>query len=205
MKLSCEVIGLGHRFQNYYLFKDLNLETGTGRLLVVKGANGAGKSTFLQIVAGGLEAMDGTLVFKDEAGKRIEKDVLWRMMAMVAPYQELPEELTLRELIQFQIKMDKVKLEWGPFLEIADALKMNAHLDKFISEYSTGMKQKAKLISAVGMQRPILLLDEPTSNLDTESQDWVLNRLADLKKDRLVVMASNEPAEVRLGDGVLEL
>lgn len=205
MKLSCEVIGLGHRFQNYYLFKDLNLEIRTGSLLVVKGANGAGKSTFVKILAGGLEAMDGTILFKDETGKVIERDVLWRMMAMVAPYQELPEELTLRELIGFQIRMDKKKLEWSPFMDISQALKMEKHLDKFISTYSTGMKQKAKIISMLGMERPILFLDEPTSNLDTESQEWVLNRISELKRDRLVVMASNEPEEIRVGDTVLEL
>lgn len=205
MKLSCEVIGLGHRFQNFYLFKDLNLEIRSGSLLLVKGANGAGKSTFVKILAGGLEAMDGKVVFKSESGSVLEKEVLWRMMAMVAPYLELPEELTLRELIDFQIRMDVQKLEQQPFLEVAEALKMEKHLDRFISTYSTGMKQKAKIISAFGMERPVLFLDEPTSNLDQESQEWVLHRIADLKKSRLIVMASNEPAEMRVGDEFMEL
>ena len=127
------------------------------------------------------------------------------MMAMVAPYLELPEELTFRELIDFQIRMDTQKLEWQPFLEVAEALKMEKHLDRFISAYSTGMKQKAKIISAFGMERPVLFLDEPTSNLDQESQEWVLHRIADLKKSRLIVMASNEPAEMRVGDEFMEL
>ena len=205
MKLSCEVIGLGHRFQNFYLFKDLNLEIRSGSLLLVKGANGAGKSTFVKILAGGLEAMDGKVVFISESGSVLEKEVLWRMMAMVAPYLELPEELTLRELIDFQIRMDVQKLEHQPFLEVAEALKMEKHLDRFISTYSTGMKQKAKIIAAFGMERPVLFLDEPTSNLDQESQEWVLHRIADLKKSRLIVMASNEPAEMRVGDEFMEL
>ena len=205
MKLSCEVIGLGHRFQNFYLFKDLNLEIRSGSLLLVKGANGAGKSTFVKILAGGLEAMDGKVVFKSERGSVLEKEVLWRMMAMVAPYLELPEELTLRELIDFQIRMDVHKLEHQPFLEVAEALKMEKHLDRFISTYSTGMNQKAKIISAFGMERPVLFLDEPTSNLDQESQEWVLHRIAELKKYRLIVMASNEPAEMRVGDEFMEL
>lgn len=204
IRVSCDVTGLSHRYQNYYLFRNLNFSLETGSVLVVKGANGAGKSTLIKILTGGMEAISGKVSFRLNESE-IPHDNLWKMMAMVAPYQELPEELTLRELIDFQIKIDSKSLKWQDFLEVAEPLKMTSHLDKLISDYSTGMKQKAKVISALGLKRPILFLDEPTSNLDLASQQWLLHHLQSMKHDHLILMASNEPEEIKLGDVFVEL
>ena len=78
------------------------------------------------------------------------------------------------------------------------------HLNKKIVNYSSGMKQKAKFILALHLNRPIIILDEPTSNLDKQSEAWLLSTIFSLK-GRIILIASNKKSEVTLCDKQITL
>src|SRR5690606_14403852 len=98
---------------------------------------------------------------------KYENSHIFRQISLAAPYLELVEEFTLRELLHFHGK-------FKPFLpdvsvrEMAASVKLDKALDKQIRYYSSGMKQRAKLAQAIFADTPLLLLDEPCTNLDDD-------------------------------------
>lgn len=115
-------------------------------------------------------------------------------MSLAAPYIELIEEFTLRELLHFQ-------QQFKPFIkpfslkEIAAAVHLDNALDKQIRYYSSGMKQRAKLAQAIFADTPLLLLDEPCTNLDTTGVDIYRSLIEKYSKGRTVIISSNDSKE----------
>jgi ABC-type multidrug transport system ATPase subunit len=126
------------------------------------------------------------------SGAEIEEDQIFSSVSLAAPYTELIEEFTLSEAIQFQRRFmrfqegvdDSLITSWLPFGK-----------RKLIREFSSGMKQRLKLVLAICADSDLLLLDEPTSNLDKQGQEWYRELLDQFSEDRLIFIASNEEAE----------
>ena len=151
-----------------------------------------------------MEATKGEVVFSQNEIV-LDPNSLWKRNSMVSPYQELPEELSLNELIDFQTKMlgnEEKRMEYGSFIQM---FGMEKDAAKPIVHYSTGMKQKAKIILSIGLNRPILFLDEPTSNLDPESFGKFWQLIVGLKKERLIITASNDEKEIAFGKVLMTL
>lgn len=131
-------------------------------------------------------------------------------MAFVAPYQEIPEEFSLMELIEFQKLMSEhsglTKVQsTEAYSSIASLFGLDVHSQKLIRDYSTGMRQKAKFVLAFGSGRPIWLLDEPGANLDAASNRILQQFLLDHSNEKLIIMASNEPSEISIGRSLIHL
>ncbi|HOY94670.1 MAG TPA: ABC transporter ATP-binding protein [Catalimonadaceae bacterium] len=204
MKLSCESKGLGHRFQNIFLFRHLNFILKEGAVTFVTGHNGSGKSTLLKIVTGAMQPIEGSVQFYDSTSL-LENDVVWKYIGFVSPYQELPEDLTLNELIEFQKQMDQQPTAAEFYEDLIQLFRMEKERDKQVRFFSTGMKQKAKFILNLSQSRPIWILDEPTSNLDPASVDHFWNFIQSNKSGRLILVASNDPAEFNFADETIVL
>jgi ABC-type multidrug transport system ATPase subunit len=166
---------------------DLRLDTANS--FVILGANGSGKSTLLQIIAGNLVPSEGTISYRNGTG--IPGDAFYAHISMAAPYLELIEEFTLNEMLRFHAKFKTMKNGMGP-----DAIIERCYLgdaaNKKIKDYSSGMKQRVKLALAILSDTPVLLLDEPCSNLDAKGVDWYKKLIEEFNKDRLIIVCSNE-------------
>ncbi len=204
MKLSCESKALGHRFQNIFLFRNLNFLLKDSVVTFVTGHNGSGKSTLLKIVTGAMQPIEGTVQFFDGTAN-LENDVVWASIGFVSPYQELPEDLTLNELIEFQKQMDNQSKGEEFYEELIQLFRMGKEREKQVRFFSTGMKQKARFILNLSQSRPIWILDEPTSNLDPASVDQFWNFILENKAGRIILVASNDPAEFHFADETIVL
>ena len=204
MQLSFATKGLGHCFGNKFLFRDVSLSATTGSIHVITGPNGSGKSTMLRILSGAISPDEGTTSFSQD-GKALEDEILWQNIAFIAPYQELPEEFSLTELIDFQNSMHRKNAEFTDHLNFAEKFGLIPFMNKPIREFSTGMKQKAKFILAMGSGRRIWLLDEPGSNLDQAACQTLHELLREKAKECLVILATNDPAELALGPVMIHL
>jgi len=78
---------------------------------------------------------------------------------------------------------------------VIDLLGLHASKDKMIRYFSSGMKQRTKLALAFCADTPMLMLDEPTSNLDAQGVDWYLNLVTQFTNNRLTIICSNQPNE----------
>jgi ABC-type multidrug transport system ATPase subunit len=161
--------------------------------LAITGGNGSGKSTLLKCLAGATPLTQGSIAYRTESGQ-LEEESWFRSLAIAAPYMELPEEFTLLEGIDFHFQFKK-RFGHSSSKELVELLGLEKHKQKALSQFSSGMKQRVKLGLAIFSDVPLLLLDEPTSNLDKQGITWYLDTMDHCAKDRIVVVCSNEPRE----------
>lgn len=158
------------------------------------GPNGSGKSTLLRIIAGMQTASIGKIHYYGSDNSMIEVSKIFPHISFTAPGQEIVEELSLHEFLQFHFSFKK------PFagLSVKDIISLTGLQsieNKPIGDYSSGMKQRVKLAQAIFSDTPILLLDEPCSNLDQQGVEQYRDWIEQYSKNRLVIIASNDVRE----------
>lgn len=181
------------RFQYEWIFRNLNLELTDGDSLAITGGNGSGKSTLLKCISGAVPFSSGEITFEQE-GKPVPETDWYKHLAISAPYLELPEEFSLLELVDFHFKFKNPLNQIQP-KELIDILYLDQHVSKPVSQFSSGMKQRLKLGIALFSDVPVILLDEPTSNLDKKGIAWYSDLINNFQKNRILIVCSNEPRE----------
>lgn len=188
MEISLE--NIGRRFNREWIFREINQKFTAGNSYAVLGPNGSGKSTFLQLVSGSLTPSEGVLKYTVSGGDAdIEK--AYQYLSIAAPYLELVEEYTLTELIDFHFNFKKKLSD----ISIVDLLGFEKSRNKQLKYFSSGMKQRVKLALAVCSDVPLLILDEPTSNLDKEGVEWYLQLIDRFTLNRILLIGSNQEHE----------
>ncbi len=180
--------GIHKKFRQEWVFKNLNYTFESGYSYAIIGNNGSGKSTLLKTLAQYSLPNKGTVEFEGIT------ENIHQQISFAAPYSELIEEFTLPELLAFLIDLNYLDTRWD-FTSFTAFIDLNPTESKFIKNYSSGMRQKIKLGIALASDRPILCLDEPTSNLDEAAKTWFYQAL-DSQRHKLILIASNEPAEI---------
>lgn len=184
---------IGRHFNREWIFKNINYTFETTQSYAILGANGSGKSTLLQLIAGSLSPSTGKVSCYLNS-EILDNEDLFRHISLAAPYLELIEEFTLEESIHFhfQFKNYLPNLDARAIIELLD-LKKSAH--KTLKYFSSGMKQRVKLALAFCSDTPLLLLDEPTSNLDQQGVNWYLSLIEQFTNNRLTMICSNQEQE----------
>jgi ABC-type multidrug transport system ATPase subunit len=180
---------IGKQFNREWIFRDVEFVFPDNSTSVIIGRNGSGKSTLLQVIAGSLLPTKGVVSYRHQ-GKQIQADQIFTHLAIVAPYLELIEEFTLKEMLRFHFSFKQI-LDNLNEKTIIDRLAFHSSLNKPIRNYSSGMKQRVKLALALFSKVPLILLDEPTMNLDQEGISWYHDILRDFSGDRTVIICSN--------------
>ena len=181
------------RFQYEWIFRNLSLDLRQGDSLAITGGNGSGKSTLLKCISGAIPFTSGDITF-EQNGRTIPATEWYQHLAISAPYLELPEEFSLKEVIDFHFKF-KQPLDQIQSDKLIEILYLDQHVNKPVSQFSSGMKQRLKLGIALFSDVPLILLDEPTSNLDKKGISWYSDLIKTFQKDRILIVCSNEPRE----------
>ena len=182
------------RFGRRRLFDDLSVEVVAGAPLAVVGANGSGKSTLLRILAG-LTAPTGGAVRLEVDGRATPPDDLPRAVGFVAPALQLYEPLTARETLRFLATARRLASAEDRIGATLDRVGLGGRADEPVGAFSTGMRQRLRLATALLHDPPVLLLDEPGSTLDAAGRDLVQSVIA---TQNVVVVATNDPDEAAL-------
>lgn len=188
-----EASGLGKRYGREWIFRHLSYAFRPGTATALLGPNGAGKSTLLNTLAGQLLPTAGTLAYSLK-GRALEVEDVPRYLAYCAPYLELLEDFTLSEFLRFHTRFKPLR----PGLTVAqlvDIMYLQKARNQLIRTFSSGMKQRLKLALALYADAPLLLLDEPTTNLDAAGQDWYQEHVRATRAGRTLLLSSNVPAE----------
>jgi ABC-type multidrug transport system ATPase subunit len=191
MKITLSKIG--RRFNREWIFRNINYTFETEKSYAILGINGSGKSTLLQVISGALSQSEGVISYETN-GKEVEIDQVFQYLALATPYLELIEEFTLTEVLDFhfEFKTRRDKLSNNDLITL---LNMESSKNKQLKYFSSGMKQRVKLILAFCADTQILLLDEPTSNLDEQGIAWYNSLIEKFIFDRLVIVCSNQNHE----------
>lgn len=192
-----KAVDLSRKFDRRPIFKNVNFELRPGSATAITGRNGSGKSTLIKIIANLLIQSSGTIDLYN-GNEKIKRESVYRYMGFVSPYLNLYDEFSGYENLKIisdirgsgHGNIDNVLKRVGLFNRRNDLLKI----------YSSGMKQRLKIAFAILHEPQILLLDEPTSNLDLEGISVVDDIANEYKKDRILIIATNDAHERSLCD-----
>jgi ABC-type multidrug transport system ATPase subunit len=181
----------GKRFNRDWIFRNFSYEFNASGKYAITGPNGSGKSTLLQVLAGSMNTTEGSVAWK--AGNiELSAENVYRQIAIAAPYLEVIEEMTATEFLEFHAVFKTLRL---PVNEVLTIIGLEKTASKQIRNFSSGMKQRIKLAQAIFSDTPVLLLDEPCTNLDTAGYELYNNLIEKYCGDRLVIVSSNDRNE----------
>lgn len=195
---------LTHRYGARVALQPLSFEAMGPGVLAVTGENGSGKSTLLRIVAGLLRASAGTLSLEAD-GRDVAPIARYRQVGLATPELQFYEEFSARENLRFaaeaRVLPDPVKSVDVAIAEVG----LEARADDRVAAFSSGMKQRLRLAFAVLHAPAVVLLDEPGSHLDEAGRTAVRQITERIARERLVLLATNDPREMDLAGKRIEL
>lgn len=182
MKVS--FLNVWFKYDTTWVLKDVSLEFESGRMYLILGENGSGKSTFLKIMSGILRPSKGEILINDEPVKDV-----WELRKRVGYVFQVPSSQivgsTVEEDVAFALEnmgLPRSKMvervEWALSVVGLSDLKKEDPLN-----LSGGQKQRLAIASILAMSPDFLALDEPTSMLDPESKKEIMEVIKQLKKE----------------------
>lgn len=214
-KVTLKSLSFKYEGTDNYIFKDFNFSTKNNLLIGVKGNNGSGKSTLLNIIAGLIKPNKGNLILNDKSVyDDFEIHSNWKRMVGYVDQKFFFSNESVFKNIAFgeeYDQIDKKKVE-ECLLEVnlLNFFKNNKDgLDMVIGEngikLSGGQLQRLNIARALYTDPKVLILDEVTNNLDTESQKTLLNLIKSLKKKTLIFIATHSEFILEDCDSVISL
>jgi len=204
VNLKITLKDIGRRYNNEWIFRHINYTFESGKSYAILGHNGSGKSTFLKVLSSSLTPSSGELIYTD-GDEILPLDHIYQQLSLAAPYVELIEEFTLNELIDFHFKF-KNYLPSFDKETVVKLLGLEHALDRELRFFSSGMRQRVKLALACCSASDLVLLDEPTSNLDSAGEQWYLSLIDRTKlPSRLFIVCSNQKKEYEFCDETISI
>lgn len=200
-----EFSGITKRFGPRAVLRGVSGQAKSGQVLAVTGPNGSGKSTLLNILAGLLRPTKGQIRYWED-GHELPRERWHRVLGVCAPDMAVYEELSALENLAFLARLRGLATKEEDLRQLLLGLGLAAaDLSRPVGHFSSGMLQRVKLAQALVHRPRVLLLDEPSSNLDAAGHRILAEIVQELKREAAVVVATNDPREVAWGDEVLEL
>ena len=181
---------ISKKFGRQHIFSGITYEIQHGCHQAIIGYNGSGKSTLLQIMAGYVSPSSGEVDHYVD-GKKLQQEQLYKYISFSSPYLELIEEYTASETIDFysRFKPFHSQIDRNEVLEIA---KLTHARNKQVKFFSSGMKQRLKLVLALLSDVAFVFLDEPAANLDKPGIAWYHEMITGYAASKILIISSNE-------------
>lgn len=195
---------ISKRFNRRAVFKDISFTVETGEVFGITGRNGSGKSTLLRIVGGLLTPSGGSLRYTMDAGD-VPPERLHTHIGYVAPYLTLYEEFSAEENIALYARIRGLKHGRREAQALLERVGLPVDRRDPIRAFSSGMKQRMRLVFAVLHRPPLLLLDEPISNLDAEGVRTVYEIVAEFRAQGTVIIATNDAEDIAQCDRTISV
>lgn len=195
----------GKRFNREWIFRGMNYDLIAPRKYAITGSNGSGKSTLLQVIAGSLTHNEGTIFFQNGQQQTTGTHPSvnnFQHISIAAPYLDLIEEMTATEFLSFHHSFKPLSVS---FIEALQIVQLEKAAHKQIRYFSSGMKQRLKLAQAFFCKSPVLLLDEPTTNLDTDGIALYHTLIQNYSSKKLIIISSNDQQEYNFCDEVIAI
>lgn len=187
---------------------DVDLEFGEGKFIVVLGPSGAGKSTLLNLLGGLDSPTEGTIVVDGQDISKLSSDELAEYRAksvgFVFQFYNLIPTLTVRENVELVNQISPNPLSGEQMIE---EVGLSDHLNNFPSELSGGEQQRVSIARALAKNPKILLCDEPTGALDSETGVVVLKLLLKMARNygKTIIIVTHNQNIAKMADEVVRV
>ena len=201
MQLS--VKNLSYSYDQVLVLQDINLNISTHEVVLIKGINGSGKTTLLKCMAGILNS--GKNIYIDNIELKNKKE-LFRRISYIMSGDTLYDYLTVRENIKLFSELFQENTEfYDKVVELMTIMKLNGYQDYLVKHLSSGTRHKVYLSVMLSKKSDILILDEPFSSIDKESQELMTEYIASLKKNKLIIFVTHIKEFEKLATRTIEL
>ncbi|AGK95691.1 amino acid ABC transporter ATP-binding protein [Clostridium pasteurianum] len=189
-----EIKGLSKSFGKLKVFENLNMDVKKGEVLVIIGASGSGKSTFLrclnhlEVPESGTVSVEGEIL--DVKDKKKMRKVIEKMGMVFQSFNLFPHMTVFENVIEapITVKRESRDVVTERAKKLIEKVGLSDKLSVYPSKLSGGQKQRVAIARALCMQPDIMLFDEPTSALDPELVGEVLNVMKDLAKEGITMI-----------------
>lgn len=211
-KISVQNLIFGYDNNSTFDYRDITFEAG--KIYCIKGANGVGKSTFLEVMIG-LYGNDyeGIIKYNDTNLDKLNLNELKeKNLSVLGYYNELIDGITIREFLQIgnnKYSHNQLKLlcELLCLNNFIDSLKDG--LDTIITDhgkcFSNGEQQKLSILRVLLKNVDVILMDEPTSSMDIRSKRNLINYLNKIKSDKIIILITHDPDIILQSDEVIDM
>ncbi len=195
MEELIKIDGLSKSFKKLTVVKNLTTDFLEGERVALIGQNGAGKTTLIRCILGQY-VFDGKLDVLGMNPRLHRKEILQKVGFV--PQTPPPLKMTVKELLEFISKITNTGRD--KFIEISHSmgLSIEDNLSKPFFKLSGGMKQKLLIAFALGREPRILLMDEPSANLDPAAREILFAKLQDFSKNALMILSSHRMNEISM-------
>jgi len=200
--VGVRLCNVGKRYNREWIFRHCNYQFQPAKSYAITGSNGSGKSTLLQVISGSLTHNEGTVEITNGEQGIVNTEQFYKQISIAAPYLELIEEMTATEMLQFHSGFKELS---SPISTILQTVSLENAAHKQIRYYSSGMKQRLKLAQAFFSNTPVLLLDEPTTNLDADGVALYHQLIKNHTANKLVIVSSNDKEEYEFCEEVIKV
>ncbi|MBV9963928.1 MAG: ATP-binding cassette domain-containing protein [Parafilimonas sp.] len=201
--MQITLINAGKRFSREWIFRGLNYTFSQEKKYAITGNNGSGKSTLLQVLSSSLLLTEGDCEWQLNNTKTAPEKV-HSFISIAAPYFELIEEMTAKEFLRFHCNFKNFINNCSIENILLEANLIDA-ANKQIRFFSSGMKQRLKLAQAIFSDVPVILLDEPCTNLDASGFDLYYQLVENYCQKRLLIISSNDKNEYHFCDEIINI
>ncbi|MCX6346106.1 MAG: ATP-binding cassette domain-containing protein [Armatimonadetes bacterium] len=201
--ISLSLSNLTHEYNERLVFQSVSFQFD-GKCMSITGCNGSGKSTLTRIIAGLVTPIDGCVTVSVD-GSSIARENLRDVVGLAAPDVRLYGELTARENLEFLSTARSAGIGKHRIGEVLEQVGLANRGNDPVRELSSGLRQRACFAAALLHEPLLLLLDEPSTNLDEDGIS-MLNEVIQAQMRRgMVIIATNDVQEAALGQKTLDL
>ncbi|MFA6541137.1 MAG: ABC transporter ATP-binding protein [Bacteroidota bacterium] len=204
-KITVEAKTVAKIYNRKAIFQNVSFRIEEGTALAITGKNGSGKSTLIKIVCGVLSSTKGSVHLSIDGNEILDRE-FYPHIGLVSPYLNMYEEFSAEENLSF-IKKIRGLGSWAEEKgkSLLDQFGIYEHRKKEVRNYSSGMKQRLKYCAALLHEPPLLILDEPTSNLDEFGVESVRTIMKEQKTKGILLFGTNEKEDLSFADSIFNL
>ena len=175
---------------NTLIYKGINFKILPGELLLIKGANGVGKTTLLSNIVNFTDPLEGSITYN---GTEIDNHTASQFFLYIGETNFAYDALSLNQNIEYWLSIHNVKFDKSIKNKSVNFFFQNINLDKKFYQLSFGQKKKLQLLLLMLVNKPVWILDDPFSGLDSKSIQNV-NTLFEKKLENkgIIILTSHQ-------------
>ncbi len=196
IEYSLTAESINKTFGRRLIFSGISFKLNSSTIFGISGPNGSGKSTLVKIIANLISPSSGKLLHNLN-GTEIKAEKLHNHIGLVSPYLVLYDEFSAYENLNYFSEIRGVPFDKEKVDNLLNKFLLFNRKDDLVKTYSSGMKQRLKFIFALMHSPQLIILDEPTSNLDDEGKEVVYELVKEEAGKNIVIIASNEKTDLK--------
>ena len=201
---SLSADSINKTFGRRLIFKNISFKLNLSTIFGISGPNGSGKSTLVKIVANIISPSAGRIIHNLN-GSEIKPGKLHNHIGLVSPYLVLYDEFTAYENLIYFSEIRGISFNKERVDRLLNKFLLFNRRNDLVKTYSSGMKQRLKFIFALMHSPQLIILDEPTSNIDDEGKEVVYELVKEEGNKNIVIIASNEKSDLSLCSEIIDL